>query len=259
MPNFSVNASASSADSGAVPEVTARTLARSSRVRSECSTIRSAAGTSDTARGWCSRTALAHFSRSNFGSNTNGRASVMHSNTRNTPPTCTSGEFTIATPRRSLGRGAGPFGVSANNAARQHVVGEVHAFGRAGGTAGQHPHRDTGPARVGCRRCGRRDLRGVGEVGDGQHRGLRGLAMTRLAISSARADDQRESQRSDIGSGPVVTAGRVDDHHGAAGGQHAEQRRDVRGLLRSRMPTRGWSPLPYWLINAPIWRAASSS
>ena len=43
MPNFSSNASASSADSGAVPEVTARMLARSSRRSVECSTIRNAA------------------------------------------------------------------------------------------------------------------------------------------------------------------------------------------------------------------------
>src|SRR6476661_4446498 len=42
MPNLAVNASASSADRGAVPDVTARMLARSSRVRSERNTIRSA-------------------------------------------------------------------------------------------------------------------------------------------------------------------------------------------------------------------------
>ena len=42
---------------GAVPDVTARMLARSSRGTSECKTIRSAVGTSDTARGRCSRTA----------------------------------------------------------------------------------------------------------------------------------------------------------------------------------------------------------
>ena len=107
MPYFSVNASASSADSGAVPDVTARMLARSSRGRSECSTIRNAAGTSDTARGRCLRTASAHASSSNRSSSTNDRASATHCSTRNTPPMCTSGELTIATPRRScVGAGA---------------------------------------------------------------------------------------------------------------------------------------------------------
>jgi hypothetical protein len=64
MPYFSVNASASSADNGAVPEVTARTLSRSSRRRSEWSTMRSAVGTSDTARGRC-RALMAQRSNSN--------------------------------------------------------------------------------------------------------------------------------------------------------------------------------------------------
>ena len=42
-------------------------------------------------------------------SRTNGLASATHCSTRNTPPMCTSGAFTIATPRRSsVGAGAGP-------------------------------------------------------------------------------------------------------------------------------------------------------
>ena len=101
MPNFSVNASASSADSGAVPEVTARMLCRSSRVRSECRTVRSAAGTSDTAFGRCLRTASAHRFSSKRSSSANDRASQTHCRTRNTPPMCTSGALTIATPLRS--------------------------------------------------------------------------------------------------------------------------------------------------------------
>ena len=48
-------------------------------------------------------------STSNRSSSTNGRASAMHSSTRNTPPTCTSGELTIATPVRSpVGAATGP-------------------------------------------------------------------------------------------------------------------------------------------------------
>ena len=101
MPYFSVNASASSADSGAVPDVTARMLSRSSGVRSECNTMRSAAGTSDTARGRCLRTASAHRFSSKRSSNANGLASQTHCSTRNTPPMCTRGALTIATPRRS--------------------------------------------------------------------------------------------------------------------------------------------------------------
>ncbi|PQM44131.1 hypothetical protein C1Y40_05711 [Mycobacterium talmoniae] len=100
MPYFSVNASASSADSGAVPDVTARIPARSSRVRSECNTIRSAAGTSDTAPGRYLRTASAQRPNSNRSSSTKERASATHCSTRNTPPMCTSGELTIAMPRR---------------------------------------------------------------------------------------------------------------------------------------------------------------
>ena len=61
--------------------------------------MRSAAGTSDTARGRCLRTASAQRSSSNRSSSTNDRASVTHCSTRNTPPMCTSGELTIATPR----------------------------------------------------------------------------------------------------------------------------------------------------------------
>jgi hypothetical protein len=107
MPYFSVNASASSADSGAVPHVTARMLSRSARGRSECNTVRNAAGTSDTARGRCLRTASAQALSSNRSSSAKGRASQTHCSTRNTPPMCTSGEFTIATPRRSsVGAGA---------------------------------------------------------------------------------------------------------------------------------------------------------
>ena len=109
MPNFSVNASASSADRGAVPEVTARMLARSSRVRSECSTVRSAAGTSDTARGPVPAHRVGPLVSSKRSSSTNGRASQTHCSTRNTPPMCTSGALTIATPRRtSVGRHRSP-------------------------------------------------------------------------------------------------------------------------------------------------------
>lgn len=109
MPYFSVNASASSADSGAVPQVTTWMLSKSARGRSECSTVRSAAGTSDTARGRCLRTAAAQTFSTKRSSNTNGLASAMHCSTRNTPPMCTSGEFTMATPRRgSVGVGAVP-------------------------------------------------------------------------------------------------------------------------------------------------------
>ena len=76
MPNLAVNASASSADRGAVPDVTARMLARSSRVRSECNTIRKAAGTSDTACGRCLRTASAHRWSSKRSNNAKGLASA---------------------------------------------------------------------------------------------------------------------------------------------------------------------------------------
>jgi len=101
MPNLAVNASASSADRGAVPDVTARMLARSSRVRSECNTIRKAAGTSDTACGRCLRTASAHRWSSKRSNNAKGLASQMHCSTRKTPPICTIGALTIATPCRS--------------------------------------------------------------------------------------------------------------------------------------------------------------
>ena len=119
MPYFSVKASASSADSGAVPQVTARMLSRSVRGRSECNTVRSAAGTSDTVRGRCLRTAAAHASSSNRSSSTKGLASATHCSTRKTPPMCTSGELTIATPRRSsigagVRSGSGPITLRAS-------------------------------------------------------------------------------------------------------------------------------------------------
>ena len=244
MPNFSVNASASSADSGAVPEVTARTLARSSRVQIGMQHHPQRGRHQRYRAGRCSRTASAQRSSSNRSSSTNGLASAMHCNTRKTPPICTSGELTIATPRRSFRRRRRPVGFRTHHAARQHVVGEVDAFGRTGRAAGQHPHRDTGPDIVVGTAIADRDQ---------SRRRQPGRAIVTTVVPGRRdqrrqvvglADDQRQSQRGDIGSGAVVAAGRVDDHHCAAvsstpsnaatcAGPVAQQHPDLR-LLRCR-------------------------
>ena len=234
MPNFSVKASASSADSGAVPDVTARMPSRSSRRRSECNTIRSAAGTSDTARGRCLRTASAHVSRSNRSSSANGLASATHCSTRNTPPMCTSGALTIATPRRtSVGAGdVVRFGT--HHAVRQHVVGEVDSLRRTGGAAGQHPHRDTGSAGTAAAADAQQLRLGV-ERRYRDHR-RSGVPADQLRQIVGVADDHRQVQRGDVGLGAVVAAGRVDDDDRPAGQQHPEERGDVGGPVAQQHP-----------------------
>ena len=154
MPNFSVNASASSADSGAVPDVTARMLARSSR--------RQVGVQHHAQRGGHQRHRAGPVPAHGVGplveleplQQRERPASATHCSTRNTPPMCTSGALTIATPLRSSVGVGDRSGSRPDHAARQHVVGEVDALGRTGGAAGQHPHRDAGAAGVvaACRR-----------------------------------------------------------------------------------------------------------
>ena len=241
MPNFSVNASASSADSGAVPDVTARTLARSSRVRSECSTIRSAAGTSDTARGRCSRTACAQVSssklrqqheRARLGDaqqHPKHAADVHQRRVHDGDPGAQSG-WARGTDR---GRGQSRCAPACRRSGRHAWA--VRWFRWSAST----PRHRGGPGPRRCaaaasdlRRCGRGSVTATS-------RGARDGRCDEVGDVGGRADEQRQSQRLDVGSGALVTAGRVDDHDGAAAGQHTEQRRDVSGLLRSRMPTRG--------------------
>jgi hypothetical protein len=140
-PYFWVNASASSADSGAVPEVTARMLLRSSRVRPECNTARRAAGTKDTAFGRCRRTASAHWLISKRSRSANDLASqtLKHpEHAADVHERCVDDRHSVTKfPRRRR-----PIELGPDHAARQHVVGQVDSLRRSRGPAGQHPHSD---------------------------------------------------------------------------------------------------------------------
>ncbi len=146
MPNFSVNASASSADSGAVPEVTARMLARSSRVQvgvqhhpQRGGHQRHRAGSVPAHRvgPLVELEAVQQHERPCLGDALQHPEHAADVHQRGVDDRDAAAEF------RRCGD-VSRFG--ADHAARQHVVGEVDPFRRTGGAAGQHPYRDAGAA-----------------------------------------------------------------------------------------------------------------
>ena len=89
-----------------------------------------------------------------------------------------------------LPRGRRPVAFRTHNAVRQHVVGEVYAFGRSGCSAGQHSHRDAGPHLVvNSSLADRNHFRLVSQVvRDGHHR--RGGRLAQRGQVVWLADDQ---------------------------------------------------------------------
>ncbi len=110
----------------------------------------------------------------------------------------------------------------AHHAVRQHVVGEVHAFGRSGRSAGQHPHRNAGPpVWVGAGLAGRNHFRLDVLARNRHHGGGRRPAQHRQVVRLA--DDQRQVQLVDVCLGALIAAGRIDHHHRRSALQHAKQ------------------------------------
>ena len=229
MPYFAVNASASSGESGAVPDTTERMLARSAGSTSASRTMRSAAGTRLAVLGRCRRTASSHESRSNFSSSVKERPSLTHCSTRNRPPRCTIGELTIATPERSctVGGAVRLVVLGADEHAFERVVGEVDPLRRAGRAAREHLHRDAGARGVGGRAAGGHRDR-LAEV-VGRERRRPGAGGHEGGDVGAAAGDHVEVERGEVGARALDAAFGIDRDDAAARAEHAEQEADGRG------------------------------
>ena len=148
-----------------MPDITDRTLAKSAGSRSASSTMRSAVGTRLTVLGRCRRTASTQPSTVNRSSSAIRRPSSTAWSTRNKPPRCTNGEFTITTPlrRRSSVLGVRLVVLRPLHDPLEHRVAEVDALRRAGRAAREHPHRHAGKygsLRVSCAGPGAMPRRG---------------------------------------------------------------------------------------------------
>ena len=203
MPYFSVKASESSADSGAVPQVTARMLSRSARGqvgvqhRPQCGRYqRDGAGPVFAHRGG----PCVEFESFQQHKGSRLRDALQHPENAADMHQWRVDDRDAAA---KLGRRRCLLGFGTHHAARQHVVAEVDSFGRAGCSAGQHPHGDHPGADRGCvaparsRSSNRPEIDTVRSPGGDQRRQVVGLA-----------DDKRQVQRGDVGPGAVVAARR---------------------------------------------------
>ena len=113
------NSSAVSGGSGAVPDTTARRLARSSWRTSASSTIRIAEGTRALVVGRCRATRSTHPSTVNRSSNAIRRPANSVSSSRHSPLVCTIGPWRRLTDERSRGLGGPSDFPSSERAARR--------------------------------------------------------------------------------------------------------------------------------------------
>ena len=146
------NASASSGSSGAVPETTERTLARSARIEVGLEHHAQRGGHEADGAGRCRRTASTQSSTVNRSSRQNDRPSFTHCSTRNSPPRCTSGELTMATPVPQpdvASRVATRSAWRPTSTRSQRLVGEGDPLRRPGRAAREHlaPRRPGAPVR----------------------------------------------------------------------------------------------------------------
>ena len=230
MPNFSVNASASSAESGAVPDVTARMPSRSSRRQlgvqhhAQCGGHqRHRAGPVPAHRVGppveveavqqrerpCLCDALQH---PEHAADVHQRC-VDDRDTASRVPSVP-GDVPASRP---------------DHAARQHVVGEVDPLRRPVVPLVSIRTATPGSAGVDARRPSAGSDLGVGPRTSDITRRAVSRGATSVVRSSALPMITRQVQRGDVGPGAFVAAGRVDDDHRAARQQHAEEGGDMGG------------------------------
>ncbi len=148
MPNFCWKASASSAESGAVPDVTARMLLEvlaaevGVQHHSQCGGYQRHRPGAMPAYGVGPRLQLEPLQQDERPGLRNTLQHPEHA--ADVYQRCVDDRDAAADVRRRRG----PLRFGTHDAVREHVVGQVDSLRRAGGATGQHPHCDTGSAGI---------------------------------------------------------------------------------------------------------------
>ena len=247
-----------------MPEVTTSTLENTSGSTCASSTIVSADGTRLTALadGGAATRSTKSGTR-NLSRSAILRPSQMFSRVRNRPDMCTSGELTMATPDRRLGRPCVARAVvcaGGGDGVLERLIRQRNSLGRTGSAAGQHLDGDAvgflpeGPG-PGCSQSRRQPSTGDGSVSTSRPSAP---ALPRRDTGSppvdAQGDHCGQPQLLDVGRQPRFAVRRVDRDDAAVGQQHTEHRRDHRRMVAQNQTNRGPSPKPADLnrLSTPV-------